>query len=167
MTGMKRVWLACLLAIAGSGQLPLWLHHVVCHSHGDHAHCQHLTSAQDSNCTGTCGSAHCSGSSTASPAVAASCGQNHQHAGSHPAHSHVAHDQNACDVKKRVLRISSAADDHEDCAACFALSQPTLIASIQAGLQVTTFLPASPLAECGLPECDPLRAYSSRAPPAV
>lgn len=37
MVWLKRVWIACLLAIAGGGPLPLWLHHWQCHCAHNHA----------------------------------------------------------------------------------------------------------------------------------
>src|SRR5690348_2204307 len=79
MVGWKRIWLACLLAIAGSGPLPLWLHQLVCHhAPGDHALACH---------SGHCGSGHCANESSNKSSWAA---HGHSHAAA-PGCSHHGH----------------------------------------------------------------------------
>ena len=155
MTGMKRVWIACLLAIAGGGQLPLWLHRMVCHCPGHHATCEQST---------TCSAGACSVAYNSAQPDAAACGHNHCHV-----QPSVAGDLSvsANETKQHVLRIGPSGDGHEDCAACYALSQQTVVPSFQAGLSATSFLPANRLTTERLPDCDLVRSYSSRAPPAI
>lgn len=50
MVGLQRFWMLCLLVIAGSGPLPLWLHHSVCHGHSCDAHDQFPTPTKAHGC---------------------------------------------------------------------------------------------------------------------
>ncbi|MGN6544162.1 MAG: hypothetical protein ACTHK7_03875 [Aureliella sp.] len=140
MVWFQRVWLALLLAIAGGGPLPLWLHHMQCH------------------CAGEAGSCH---------AGAQACSHGHAHHG-HAAHSHAVHGQAVTSAKsKSVPQVRSAASDHERCAACYCLSQLSLSAAFRTvAFSTSRVLLRAPTPD-QIPEFDLLAAYSSRAPPAL
>lgn len=166
MVGCKRIWLACLLAIAGSGPLPLWLHQIVCHGPHGHGHyCSHSLAHSSGQACGqhthqAC-AAHVHAAHSPAAGQTASNGVAHAHRATAHAAGHDARTQH-----RRALRLSSHGDDH-DCAACYALSQPNLVAKVCTVALVVTALPACPLASPEHPDSVVVSAYSSRAPPAV
>ena len=167
MAVLKRIWLACLLAIAGSGPLPLWLHEIVYHGPSGHAvHCGGSSHGQDGAC-----------SSASSHSHPASCAH-HAHAGHyvHVAYGCDLHDsvpsaalaaRMAVDTQQRVLRISSSGSSHDDCAVCFFLSQQTVASSIGSAVQSATLVAVAAPATDRLAAFDVATAYSSRAPPVI
>lgn len=138
MVWFQRVWLALLLAIAGGGPLPLWLHHMQCHCAGEAGSCD-----------------------------AEACSHGHAHHG-HAAHSHAGHGHIVPGAKnKSVPQVRSAASDHEHCAACYCLSQLSLSATFRTvAFSTSRVLLRAPTPD-RIPEFDLLAAYSSRAPPAL
>lgn len=151
MAGLKRIWIACLLAIAGAGPLPLWLHKLVCH-------CPHSHSSA------------CDGDPCQPLNGAAKHGAHRMHradaCGHH--HHHVAGDSSAVSpAQRKVLRVSSFGGAHDDCAACYVLSQLTVAAAMRVTPHSTSYLPAHPAPADQLPDFDLLTAYSSRAPPVI
>lgn len=162
MVWLKRVWIACLLAIAGGGPLPLWLHHWQCHC--DHNHC-----APSGACSTDLCSSHTARATKANCSAANGCQPHTQ--GSH-AHAVPCGDGDAdcCQVagkskSQTVPKVRSTGSSHDDCAACYFLSQSTI-----AQFHLTTPSPTAQVSLRGLtpdqiPEFDRLSAYSSRAPP--
>lgn len=170
MVGWKRIWLACLLAIAGSGPLPLWLHQLVCHhGSGDHAATCGLGGCGPSGCgPGLCATGSSPVANGDRHAAASACAH-HGHAVHHASHGAGAVASKVAEgVKaKRVLRLSSTGSGHDDCAACYVLSQPTVISSIRSVPHSAYYLPAHPLAAARLLPSELAAAYSSRAPPVI
>lgn len=162
MVWLKRAWITCLLAIAGGGPLPLWLHHWQCHC--DHSHCA---------TTGSCSTDLCStdtaGSTQASCYAAKEC-KPHTHA--KHAHATPAVDRIAdrCheavkSKSQKVSQLRSSGSSHDDCAACYFLSQSTIAQFHSPTPSPTAEVSLRGLTPDQIPEFDRLSAYSSRAPP--
>jgi hypothetical protein len=183
MVWLKRVWIACLLAIAGGGPLPLWLHHWQCHC--DHsacathslacsadapAHCKNESSCKNvTSCKTAAGCKHPSHAAHASSAgcVQASCVQGNCAQASAVDLCGSSSDCAANPRTRNVQQWNSSGSSHDDCAACYFLSQSTI-----SQLDETPLLPAVHVSLRGLspdqlPEFDLLAAYSSRAPPVL
>lgn len=144
MNWCKRIIVALMLAIAAFGQLPLWLHHLQCHCHV------------------TCGPETCGPVDlvlqAGSPKQHDGCG----HANC-PFSGHAESEQSARRIGPTL--IHSTGNDSHDCAACYLLSQLTIVQAI--GPAWTS----SNLIADIFPQTDRIldhscwSAYSSRAPP--
>ena len=139
--GVQRIWMLCLLVIAGSGPLPLWLHTIVCHGHATHRHASNATCAASQ--------------------IHATCQHCHHHAQPH----------NAQSLKKSAKATldwqAGGEGEHDECAVCYTLSQLTTAPPINSALvshldsqQHYSAIDAQARLQCWL-------AYSSRGPPAV
>ncbi len=155
MTRLKQLWLVLMLAIAGAGPLPLWLHQWQCHSHqtadesvdqhaghtaSPHVHSPHVHSPQNHHVLKNGQLVRCS----------------HPHPGS--ARPAALPEQGV---------VNSAPHTHDECALCYFLSQASSSASVEASCfggdliaSLNQELPSIALAKG-------IDAYSSRAPPAV
>jgi hypothetical protein len=98
MAWFKRIWLACLLAVAAGGQAPLWLHQLVCHCSSDSPLSCQVNGSQDAASSNVCAG--------------------HSH-GAQPVSL-----ERRADSRLPGLRDSHA--DADPCSACYALSQLSL-----------------------------------------
>lgn len=149
MIGLQRIWMLCLLVIAGSGPLPLWLHHAVCHGTAGHSH----------GCHGPVCPGHAQQTTIHSHSHASCC-----------SHSHQVHAAKVGVAGKDGSPVSSwqaASDSHEDCAVCYTLSQLTTAQPTNDVL--VSHLHSQYLLYAGDSQASlqTWLAYSSRGPPTV
>ncbi len=137
VTGLQRIWMLCLLVIAGSGPLPLWLHDVVCHN-------------------SACASHACPSQAASSHNQPARCCE----------HPHADRAFGMVKSQSQPANWKAVADSHEDCVVCYTLSQLTTASPIQAGLIGHLFSHAVAQAGDSQASLDHWLAYSPRGPPA-
>lgn len=163
MVWLKKVWWMCLLAIAGGGPLPLWLHQAICH--GEHLRCAGHFPGDSSGCSNGHSQGHQSTHSLAT------CGHVHTQA-THPqtaVREQAPQPNSSCLSRSSDLPRSNElprySGTHDECAACYFLSQLTIPVSLSHSLASDPLvLPRGCLPDerCA---CDLWPAYSSRGPP--
>lgn len=152
MVAIQRIWMLCLLVIAGSGPLPLWLHQIVCHGHNSchsHGHCHH-------------------GHSHAGQSNAGQSNAGHSHAAG--SQRQCTHDHSLSPLAKRAKAFpqwQSSPDSHDDCAVCFTLSQLTTAPSLSDPRVCNLFSQGMGQLADSQVCLQTVSAYSSRGPPTV
>ena len=147
MIGLQRILMLCLLAIAGSGPLPLWLHHAVCHG----------TACHGTACNVPVGQGHSHQAAEEVHSHASCCGHNHQTPAA----------KLAGKAAEPIANWQAASDSHEDCAVCYTLSQLTTAQPTNDVL--VSLLRSQYLVHAGDSQTSlqSWLAYSSRGPPTV
>lgn len=156
VTGLQRIWMLCLLVIAGSGPLPLWLHHIVCHGHNEVCQGHNCLAKQQAPSTEAIKAGK-------GKPQAANAHQPADHCCGHQ-HGHIA---KSSETAQSQLNWQPATDSHEDCAVCYTLSQLTTAEPANdalVGQLLASYLCAAGDSQASL---NSWLAYSSRGPPAV